>query len=329
MSTAFHDPDILPWTPHDLPDFGAYCNICRWTGMAFATPPHVEGNACPSCNSISRDRHLHLTWTRHWEPMAWAEVLETSPRIGGDYRQLMTRQLRYRGSDYDQRAHRADIQADLQDIDLPDGALDVILSAHVLEHVPDTDRALSELRRVLAPGGMLVLQIPLLEPSTIVPRVPEFHGDDTPVFWRFGLDLTDRLEQQGFDVTMHVPQALADAFARGRWNGPGTGEFDLDAVIRSGHGRSFDVVGDAREQYVFGFGPGYGIVTWTCRVPGTATPRPAPSADELAELHARDEPPAPAPASEPAGAEDAPDQGSSSRLVSRARRAIRRRLPSR
>lgn len=49
---------------------------------------------------------------------------------------------------------------DLHDIALRDGSVDVALLNEVLEHVPDDGRALREVRRVLKPGGTLLIFSP-------------------------------------------------------------------------------------------------------------------------------------------------------------------------
>lgn len=49
----------------------------------------------------------------------------------------------------------ARVQCDAQALPHPSGHFDAVLACHVLYHVPDRDRALSEIRRVLRPGGAL------------------------------------------------------------------------------------------------------------------------------------------------------------------------------
>ena len=44
-------------------------------------------------------------------------------------------------------------RADILDIPFPDGSFDAVIANHMLYHVPDLDGALSEVRRVLRPGG--------------------------------------------------------------------------------------------------------------------------------------------------------------------------------
>src|SRR5262245_57022311 len=152
--------------------------------------------------------------------------------MGAGYRAAMSTWFFYRTSDYDLRAHQGNLQLDLQAIDLPDGCLDVVLCAHVLEHVPDTDQALSELHRVVAPGGHVLLQVPVLQGKTAPPTEPEFHGDNTPVFWRFSFDLTARLREVGFTTAALCTAELADAARSGEnpWT-EWSGEFDVPDML--------------------------------------------------------------------------------------------------
>jgi SAM-dependent methyltransferase len=52
------------------------------------------------------------------------------------------------------------LQADACALPLREGSVDAALSANLLEHVPDDVRALSELRRVVRPGGRAVVVVP-------------------------------------------------------------------------------------------------------------------------------------------------------------------------
>lgn len=58
-----------------------------------------------------------------------------------------------------------DLVADLEDLTgLPDGAFGSVICTEVLEHVARPERALTELRRVTAPGGSLLLSVPWIYP---------------------------------------------------------------------------------------------------------------------------------------------------------------------
>ncbi|MBS9718518.1 class I SAM-dependent methyltransferase [Pseudohalocynthiibacter aestuariivivens] len=48
-------------------------------------------------------------------------------------------------------------QADVLSLPYEDQSFDVVMAAHVLEHLPDPQRALAEMVRVLKPGGMVFL----------------------------------------------------------------------------------------------------------------------------------------------------------------------------
>jgi SAM-dependent methyltransferase len=50
--------------------------------------------------------------------------------------------------------------ADACSLPLADGSVDAVVSANLLEHIPDDRAALSEIARVLAPGGTAVIVVP-------------------------------------------------------------------------------------------------------------------------------------------------------------------------
>ena len=249
------------------------CNICRWEGERFDGPAHCEAATCPRCGAIGRDRFLFWSMQHCVTPPTGrtARLLETSPRLGRAYRFAMAQWFDYLCSDFDERAHAGMIRVDLQAIDLPADSIDVILSPHVLEHVPDTDRALSELYRVLRPGGRLLLQVPLLQGRTAPPDAPEFHGDDTPVFWRFGPDLGDRLAAAGFTVRLLAPAALVTAArepASGAparpWPQPVSPEFDVEDLLAALRDRpELEPVATPQQTERYGFEPVYMYLTWS------------------------------------------------------------------
>ncbi len=247
---------------------GRWCNVCRWTGSAFLGIAHTESATCPQCGAIARDRFLLWCFTSRAGKMRGARVIETSPRLGGEYRAYMRRWFSYRTSDFDLSAHRGDIRLDLQQIDLPDAAVDVILTPHVLEHVPDTDRALSELFRVVAPGGRVYLQAPLLQGVTAPPTEPEFHADNTPVFWRFGWDLTDRLRAAGFTTTVLVTEEFSEVL-RGDLDRPDPrGDiFEVDSLVDHVRLDDLAIVADPATSRLMGFEPAFHFATWECLRP--------------------------------------------------------------
>ena len=247
----------------------AVCNVCGWRGRAFQGVEHSESALCPVCGSISRDRFLYWCWVRRTAYDPAAVVLETSPRMGEPYRRRMAERVDYTASDYDESAHRAMLRLDLQDIALPDASVDVVLTPHVLEHVPHTDRALDELFRVLRPGGRVFLQVPLPQAVTGVPAEPEYHGDRTLVHFRFGWDLADQVRAAGFACDTLVTSELRDAAAAGRhpWvhDGP---DCDVDDLLAGADARAMTVVADEVQARRHGFRPAYQFVTFDCRKPG-------------------------------------------------------------
>ncbi|MEL7444505.1 MAG: methyltransferase domain-containing protein [Pseudomonadota bacterium] len=90
-------------------------------------------------------------------------------------------------------------KADLGAIPYPDNSFDVVLVAHVLEHMPNPAAAMSELLRVLKPGGLLI--------ACITRR--SLVGAYIQLKWRtHGIDIQSALcglRQSGFQSVRAIP----------------------------------------------------------------------------------------------------------------------------
>jgi SAM-dependent methyltransferase len=83
------------------------------------------------------------------------------------YRSLFTQVNEYVGIDVETEGHNhknedIDIFYDGENIPFKDNAFDSILASEVLEHVPDIDKVVSELRRVLKPCGKILITVPFV-----------------------------------------------------------------------------------------------------------------------------------------------------------------------
>lgn len=75
-----------------------------------------------------------------------------------------------------------DYISDATAIPVPDGTFDVILCTEVLEHVPEPIRVVSEMGRILRPGGTLLLTAPL--GSGLHQEPFHYYGGYTPHWYR-------------------------------------------------------------------------------------------------------------------------------------------------
>lgn len=86
------------------------------------------------------------------------KVLHFAPEQAFYKRFHKMKNLDYTTTDLD--SPLADVKADICYLPFNSNTYDFIFCNHVLEHIPDDTRAMSELFRVLKPGGMAILQIP-------------------------------------------------------------------------------------------------------------------------------------------------------------------------
>jgi SAM-dependent methyltransferase len=211
-----------------------YCCICDQSVQNWLPYPHSDQRSplmavfdavgsdprhfkCPVCASHDRDRHLWLYMRAsglvtqlkgarilHMAPERHLEVLIEAAEPG-EY---------IRGDLHPQRANQQRI--DLEALPFDDNSLDLIICNHVLEHVAQPMQALSEMQRVLKPGGILIAQTPYA-PSLI--HTLEMHTPpdartahllygQTDHVRLFGSDIADYFHAAGFKGDLLHHEAL-------------------------------------------------------------------------------------------------------------------------
>lgn len=180
------------------------CTICDKKLRAFITLEN-EDLMCPFCGSLSRTRRL---WNLlNSNKSIKNNILHFSPPRSV-YRQLKKKQaINYYSTDFTD-AFLADYKFDITDINQSNEKFDLIICYHILEHILEDKKAMTELYRVLKPNGVIYIQTPFKEGdiyedyNIISPEEREQHfGQDDHVRIYSVDGLKNRLEHCNFNVS--------------------------------------------------------------------------------------------------------------------------------
>lgn len=166
----------------------------------------MDNRLCPKCLSLERHR---LLWLYLKEKTGFftdnLKVLHFAPEQPYLKRFRALKNLDYNTADLDSPI--ADLHLDVTNIDQPDNTYDVLICNHVLEHVDDVNKAFSEIKRVLKPGGWAILLVPINpdidtfeDPSVTDPKERERLFGQYDHVRQFGRDYGQVLERAGFEV---------------------------------------------------------------------------------------------------------------------------------
>ena len=125
-----------------------------------------ENATCPRCRSIDRERLIKIVLDDHLNLDGGQRVLQVAPERSLNAYLRETCSGKVTECDLDPSAYEwaQDItRQDVTALEYAAESFDLVICNHVLEHVPDDQAALSELHRVLAPGGWAILQVPYCE----------------------------------------------------------------------------------------------------------------------------------------------------------------------
>jgi SAM-dependent methyltransferase len=95
--------------------------------------------------------------------------------------------------------------ADSQSLPFPDASFDTVVAMHMLYHVPDQERAIAEMHRVLRPGGRLVVTTNGLNNMRALYALTTAFGSapTDPAAAHFGFDRATRLIETQFGNAAH------------------------------------------------------------------------------------------------------------------------------
>lgn len=186
------------------------CPVCGWRGCRFtpAGPPNKRryDACCPKCGCLERHRLAYLVASD--AGLDYSVVLHVAPE------RELSRWLRSRAGSYLSIDLNGGAMAimDITRLELADASQSLVWASHVLEHVPNDHAAISELHRVLRPGGKAFIQVPIWaaatkeDPGVTTPaeRLTRFYQADH--LRLYGPDIIDRFKAVGFSAVIRRAQ---------------------------------------------------------------------------------------------------------------------------
>jgi len=192
-----------------------YCNVCNKKFRKFLSygskVAHRENVLCPYDLTLERHRLMwyYLQNNTSFFTANKLKVLHIAPEQCFHKKFKQQKNLDYTTGDLESPI--VDLHFDLHNIPLDDNSYDVIFCNHVLEHVEDDAKCMSELYRVMKKDGWGIMQVPIdsnrqitYEDASIVSK-----EDREKHFWQkdhlrlYGLDYPKKLEQSGFNVEIY------------------------------------------------------------------------------------------------------------------------------
>jgi SAM-dependent methyltransferase len=153
------------------------CPVCFYRGPFRDLHPSTGKRLhaqCPRCSALERHRLQYLVASKVLALLETGamRMLHFAPEPF--FRDLFSKLFHsYETADIDMP--NVDHLVDLQALPFDSRAYDIVYASHVLEHVPDDRKAIAEIRRILAPGGLAILPVPIVNSVTVEYREPNPH----------------------------------------------------------------------------------------------------------------------------------------------------------
>lgn len=168
------------------------CNFCNSSEFIPGPKERLSRNqklpCCKNCGSLERHRVLRQIYNRLREicPLDRYSCLHISEDISVEPEWF---------KNYELSVYGGTNSIDLQEIDRPDHKYDLVVCNHVLEHVENDLKALSELFRVFNQDGFFQLSVP--QPITVKETVDWGYADKAQFghYRIYGIDIEEKFKQ--------------------------------------------------------------------------------------------------------------------------------------
>lgn len=175
-----------------------------------------ESCTCPYCGAGDRQRWLYYVLQKKIDLFnASGKILHLAPEKSIQKYIRQNKQIDYYTGDI--RPGRAMYVIDITDIQYKDNTFDYAISNHIMEHISDEEKAVSEIKRVLKPSGKWIFSFPVCtdmktyEDKTITSpeqRLKAYGQKDHVRL--YGYDFAERYERYGLKLQIYSPKNELD-----------------------------------------------------------------------------------------------------------------------
>ena len=176
---------------------------------------NIFNYSCPHCYSPDRSRLYAIYLERKFQEIDFnnksIHLLDVAPDKGLSEWIKKHSKIRYRSVDL--FMEEADDHADVTNLNIyQDNSFDIVICSHVLEHIADDNKAISELYRVMKTNGFGIIMVPILlnlesdieDPEyNTIEKHWKFYGQDDHVRVYSKNGFINKLSKNGFKVNAH------------------------------------------------------------------------------------------------------------------------------
>jgi SAM-dependent methyltransferase len=188
------------------------CPVCDYKGPFKDLHPDTGSRKhaqCPKCKSLERHRIQHLVLNKVLNGLNTSilKMIHFAPEpffweyFSMRFEKYETADLFMDGVDH---------KVDIQDLPFEDQSFDFVFASHVLEHVPNDEKAIAEIRRILTSNGIAILPVPIVTQQTI--NYPEPNPNESGHIRAPGFNYFDRYRLEFSEIKLFDSTSFSEKY---------------------------------------------------------------------------------------------------------------------